>query len=110
MHNIVILIPKHLTPEQRKKLSNILVRIATAHIAPIIIAQTPAEPLTVMAQNLQHEFKKHEIKRPDIKTPEQILIKKKTKEQNQRKIYIQNQINKTYLNQRKIYFNRTKHK
>ena len=55
-------------------------------------------------------FKGYEIEKQDIKTPEQILIKKKTKEQNQRKRYIQNQINKTYQKHKKICFNKTKHK
>lgn len=110
MYDIVLFIPKHLNSEQRQMLSDVLLRMATAHIVPIIVTQTPT--LEELAQKLFEEterkiFELKKISFQDIKVPE-LIITDQNKQQKYRERYVRNQVNKVYNNQKKICFNRAK--
>ena len=117
MHHIVVFFPKSLKSEQKQKLSDVLVRMATANVVPIIIARKPTAPLEEFTQDpfeeklyeLTKKIELQDTENQDVTVPEfvQPNINKQHKYQ---KRYTQNQMNKIYQKHNKIFLNRIKHK
>jgi ribosomal protein S3AE len=115
MAHIVVLFPKGMGTQQRQRIMDML-RIAAANITvtqfPDIILEGSEQDIVEQIEKLEQKAAKiYEIKHveiPDIKISEILEKPKSNKQQNYRERYIRNQVNKSYQNQRKIYFNRTK--